>query len=143
GPGGGRTRRRGKGELRAARDPGRGGGQGGVRLRVGGGGHRDRPQAQGGLVAGGGGRRRLRHGPLRIVRAYIGLGSNLGDRLAYLQRAADLLGRTEGVRILRSSRVYESEPVGGPPQPDYLNAVVEVETDLSAPDLLRACLSVE
>ena len=77
------------------------------------------------------------------MRAYIGLGSNLGDRLAYLQRAADLLGRTEGVRILRSSRVYESEPVGGPPQPDYLNAVVEVETDLSAPDLLRACLSVE
>jgi 2-amino-4-hydroxy-6-hydroxymethyldihydropteridine diphosphokinase len=77
------------------------------------------------------------------VRAYIGLGSNLGDRLAYLQQAVDLLGGTDGVRILRSSRVYESEPVGGPPQPDYLNAVVEVETDLSAPDLLRACMSVE
>jgi 2-amino-4-hydroxy-6-hydroxymethyldihydropteridine diphosphokinase len=77
------------------------------------------------------------------VRAYIGLGSNMGDRLEQLQRAADLLHRTEGVRVLRSSRVYETEPVGGPPQPHYLNAVLEVETELSAPDLLRACLAIE
>jgi 2-amino-4-hydroxy-6-hydroxymethyldihydropteridine diphosphokinase len=77
------------------------------------------------------------------VRAYIGLGANLGDRLGQLQRAVDLLDRADGVRVLRSSRVYETEPVGGPPQPDYLNAVIETETDLEAADLLRACLSIE
>ena len=77
------------------------------------------------------------------MRAFVGLGSNLGDRLANLQRAVDLLGAAGGVRVLRSSRVYESDPVGGPPQPDYLNAVIEVETDLDPADLLRACLAVE
>jgi 2-amino-4-hydroxy-6-hydroxymethyldihydropteridine diphosphokinase len=76
------------------------------------------------------------------VIAYIGLGSNLGDRLANLQRAVDLLARTEGVAVLRSSRVYETDPVG-PPQPDYLNAVIEVATSLPAGAILRACLRVE
>jgi 2-amino-4-hydroxy-6-hydroxymethyldihydropteridine diphosphokinase len=78
------------------------------------------------------------------VRAYLGLGSNVGDRLALLQRAVDHLTATRGVRVLRSSRVYETDPVGGPPaQPDFLNAVIEVETDLSAMELLRAGLAVE
>jgi 2-amino-4-hydroxy-6-hydroxymethyldihydropteridine diphosphokinase len=45
--------------------------------------------------------------------------------------------------VTRSSRVYETEPVGGPPQPEYLNAVVEVETELSARALLAACGAVE
>jgi 2-amino-4-hydroxy-6-hydroxymethyldihydropteridine diphosphokinase len=77
-----------------------------------------------------------------VTRAYLGLGSNLGDRLGNLRRAVDLLdGR--GVRVLRSSRVYETDPVGGPDQPDYLNAVVEVEASGSARDLLEACLAVE
>jgi 2-amino-4-hydroxy-6-hydroxymethyldihydropteridine diphosphokinase len=77
------------------------------------------------------------------VRAYLGLGANLGDRLGALQRAVELLDAIPRVRVLRSSRVYETDPVGGPPQPDFLNAVVEVETDLSPADLLLACLSVE
>jgi 2-amino-4-hydroxy-6-hydroxymethyldihydropteridine diphosphokinase len=76
------------------------------------------------------------------VRAYLGLGSNLGDRLANLLRAVELLAATPGVRVVRSSRVYETEPVG-PPQPDYLNAVVEVETTLPARELLEGCLAVE
>jgi 2-amino-4-hydroxy-6-hydroxymethyldihydropteridine diphosphokinase len=75
--------------------------------------------------------------------AYLGLGSNLGDRLANLQRAVDLLAAQPAVQVRRSSRVYESDPVGGPPQPDYLNAVVGVETSLSPRDLLEACLGVE
>lgn len=75
-------------------------------------------------------------------RIYLGLGSNVGDRLASLSRAVEALGE-RGVRVLRSSRVYETAPVGGRPQPDYLNAVVEVETDLEPRDLLRACLEVE
>jgi len=75
-------------------------------------------------------------------RAYLGLGSNLGDRLANLRRAVDLLGAHDGISVTRSSRVYETAPVG-PPQPDYLNAVVAIGTTLSPRELLEACLSVE
>ncbi|HEX6331858.1 MAG TPA: 2-amino-4-hydroxy-6-hydroxymethyldihydropteridine diphosphokinase [Actinomycetota bacterium] len=74
--------------------------------------------------------------------AFLGLGSNLGDRLDLLQRAVDLLHRREGIEVVRSSRVYETEPVG-PPQPHYLNAVVEVRTTLEPLELLRTCLDVE
>ncbi|HZA61074.1 MAG TPA: 2-amino-4-hydroxy-6-hydroxymethyldihydropteridine diphosphokinase [Actinomycetota bacterium] len=74
--------------------------------------------------------------------AYLGLGSNLGDRLANLTTAVSLLGE-RGIRLRRSSRVYETEPVGGPPQPDFLNAVIEVETGGDARGLLDACLGVE
>ena len=81
--------------------------------------------------------------PSAPVRAYLGLGSNVGDRLATLQNAVDLLSRHEGVQVLRSSRVYETEPVGGPAQDDFLNAVVEVETTLSPAGLLLACRATE
>jgi 2-amino-4-hydroxy-6-hydroxymethyldihydropteridine diphosphokinase len=63
--------------------------------------------------------------------------------LANLQRAVELLAARPGLRVARSSRVYETEPVGGPPQPEYLNAVVEVQTTLSPDDLLAACMDVE
>jgi 2-amino-4-hydroxy-6-hydroxymethyldihydropteridine diphosphokinase len=76
------------------------------------------------------------------VGAYLALGSNLGDRLATLQRAVDLLQARPGLEVVRSSRVYETEPVG-PPQPAYLNAVIEVRTDLEPRELLEACLGVE
>jgi 2-amino-4-hydroxy-6-hydroxymethyldihydropteridine diphosphokinase len=76
------------------------------------------------------------------VIAYVGLGSNLGERLANLQRAVDLLAQTNEMAVLRSSRVYETDPVG-PPQPDYLNAVIEVATALPPHALLGACLRVE
>lgn len=75
--------------------------------------------------------------------AYLGLGSNLGDRLANLQSAVELLAAQPGVKVVRSSRVYETDPVGGPPQTDYLNAVVEVETGLPPRELLDACMEVE
>jgi 2-amino-4-hydroxy-6-hydroxymethyldihydropteridine diphosphokinase len=75
--------------------------------------------------------------------AFLGLGSNLGDRLTNLQAAVDALGAEPGLRVTGSSRVWETTPVGGPPQPDYLNAVLRVETDLSARDLLDAAHRVE
>ena len=75
--------------------------------------------------------------------AYLGLGSNLGDRLANLQRAVELLAAQRGLKVVRSSRVYVTDPVGGPPQPDYLNAVVEVDTALSPHELLDACMEIE
>jgi 2-amino-4-hydroxy-6-hydroxymethyldihydropteridine diphosphokinase len=74
--------------------------------------------------------------------AYLGLGSNLGDRLGNLQAAVEELHEADGIRVVASSRVWETAPVG-PPQPDYLNAVVRVETDLSPADLLAACRRVE
>lgn len=77
------------------------------------------------------------------TRAFLGLGSNLEDRLANLQRAVDLIAARPGVRLSRSSRVYETDPIGGVEQPDFLNAVIEVETDLSARDLLAACRDLE
>jgi 2-amino-4-hydroxy-6-hydroxymethyldihydropteridine diphosphokinase len=78
----------------------------------------------------------------RSVSAFLGLGSNLGDRLANLQEAVDRLAGTAGLRVIRASRVYETAPVG-PPQPEYLNAVIEVRTTLPARALLQACLDVE
>ena len=77
------------------------------------------------------------------ARAYLGLGSNLGDRLSNLQQAVELLAAQAGLRVVRSSRVYESDPVGGPSQPEYLNAVIEVDTDRSPQELLDACRAVE
>jgi 2-amino-4-hydroxy-6-hydroxymethyldihydropteridine diphosphokinase len=76
------------------------------------------------------------------VRVAIGLGSNLGSRLAYLRAAVDALEATPGVRVLARSRVYETKPVG-PPQPDYHNAVVLARTTLEPAELLAACKAVE
>jgi len=74
--------------------------------------------------------------------AYLGLGSNLGDRLENLRHGVGLLAARPGVVVVRSSRVYETEPVG-PPQPPFLNAVLEVRTDLEPRGLLDACRAVE
>jgi 2-amino-4-hydroxy-6-hydroxymethyldihydropteridine diphosphokinase len=76
-------------------------------------------------------------------RAYFGIGSNLGDRLAYLQLAVDELATAEGIDIVAISSVYETAPVGGPEQPDYLNAVVAVDTARSARELLTLAQSIE
>jgi 2-amino-4-hydroxy-6-hydroxymethyldihydropteridine diphosphokinase len=60
----------------------------------------------------------------------LALGSNLGDRLASLQAAVDALGAGPGLDEIEVSPVYETAPVGGPPQPDYLNAVLVGATSL-------------
>jgi 2-amino-4-hydroxy-6-hydroxymethyldihydropteridine diphosphokinase len=74
---------------------------------------------------------------------YLGLGSNVGDRRANLQAAADALPR-RGVDVLASSSVYETEPVGDVlDQPDFLNACVRVRTALAPEALLDACKAVE
>ena len=75
-------------------------------------------------------------------RVFLGLGSNLGDRERHLKDALDRLGARD-VTALRTSAVYETEPVGGPPQGPYLNAVAEVKTALDARSLVQACLDVE
>jgi dihydroneopterin aldolase/2-amino-4-hydroxy-6-hydroxymethyldihydropteridine diphosphokinase len=79
----------------------------------------------------------------RRTRAVLALGSNLGDRLATLQRAVDELAATPGLDVVAVSPVYETAPVGGPEQPDYLNAVALAETSRPAGDLLRRAQEIE
>lgn len=76
-------------------------------------------------------------------RCFLGIGSNLGDRLGHLQGAIDALVAEPQIRVIAVSPVYETEPVGGPPQDEYLNAVVEVETDLPPRELLEVAQSLE
>ena len=76
-------------------------------------------------------------------RAYLGIGSNLGERLGYLQLAVDQLAAADGITVVGVSPVYETDPVGGPDQPDYLNAVVAVDTDLDPHALLRVAQGIE
>jgi 2-amino-4-hydroxy-6-hydroxymethyldihydropteridine diphosphokinase len=77
------------------------------------------------------------------VRAYIGLGSNLGDRAAMLYSSVELLGRTSNIRVLRRSSCYETEPVGVPDQPWFVNAVLEIETAQSPRELLQTLKGAE
>ena len=73
----------------------------------------------------------------------IAMGSNLGDRLDYLQGGLDGLFDTPRITFLAVSPVYQTAPVGGPEQPDYLNAVVIAETTMPARAVLERCLSLE
>ena len=77
------------------------------------------------------------------VIAYLGLGGNLGDRLAALTEALALLDATPGMRQVSCSSVYETEPWGVTDQPSFLNLAAGFETTLSPPDLLAACKKVE
>ena len=76
-------------------------------------------------------------------RAYLGIGSNLGDRMEHLQQAVDDLAAADGVDVAAVSPVYETTPVGGPAQPDYLNAVVAVDTDRTPRALLELARAIE
>ena len=75
--------------------------------------------------------------------AVLALGSNLGDRQDILQGGVDAIAGIEGVRLTRVSPVYETVPVGGPPQPDYLNAVVLADVTIPSLDLLDRLHEVE
>ncbi|ADJ25347.1 2-amino-4-hydroxy-6-hydroxymethyldihydropteridine pyrophosphokinase [Dehalogenimonas lykanthroporepellens BL-DC-9] len=72
---------------------------------------------------------------------YLSLGSNMGDRVFNLTRAIDLLGRP--LKITRMSSVFETAPVGVPEQADFLNMVIEAQTHIAPPDLLRLIKGVE
>lgn len=75
---------------------------------------------------------------------FIGAGSNIGDRLGYIKKAIALLKETPGLRIVNVSSVYETESKYGPEgQSDYLNLVLEVESDLTPQGLLTELKAVE
>jgi len=75
-----------------------------------------------------------------VTRAFLGLGSNLGDRETLLRSALD---RLVAVGLTEVSPFYETDPVGGPEQGAYLNCVAELDTDLSARQLLSVCARLE
>lgn len=78
-----------------------------------------------------------------IARAYIGLGTNIGDRPQYLHRALMLLDNHQQIQLQRSSSIYETDPVGYTDQRQFLNMVAEVDTNLSPRDLLFEMANVE
>lgn len=80
---------------------------------------------------------------MSAARAWLGLGANLGDRQANLAAALARLEQEPGIRVLRRSRWYESEPIGVTDQPWFLNGVVEIETTLPPRALLEALKRIE
>jgi 2-amino-4-hydroxy-6-hydroxymethyldihydropteridine diphosphokinase len=76
-------------------------------------------------------------------RAVLAVGSNLGDRMGTLQACVTAIGRLPDTDVLAISPVYETDPVGGPAQPDYLNAVLIVRTGLRPRELLEAAHRIE
>ena len=77
------------------------------------------------------------------MRAYIGVGSNLGDRRAHCAAAVEALAGLDRTRVVACSPWYETEPVGGVAQSRFVNGAVEVETALDPRELLSACLAIE
>jgi 2-amino-4-hydroxy-6-hydroxymethyldihydropteridine diphosphokinase len=75
-------------------------------------------------------------------RAFIGIGTNLGDRLANYHEALERIGKLRQTRIVRQSSIYETEPVGEVIGP-FLNGAVEVETEFTAEALMHQLLSIE
>jgi len=77
------------------------------------------------------------------VRAFIGLGSNLGDREASLRQALEHLAQTPETTVVRASSLYDTEPVGVEDQPHFLNAVAQLETQLTPRQLLWNLMLIE
>jgi len=78
-----------------------------------------------------------------VARAYVGLGSNLGDREATLNHAIELLGECEGIELAAVSSFRDTDPVGYLDQPRFLNGAVAIETALAPAELLATLLEVE
>lgn len=77
------------------------------------------------------------------MKAFLSLGSNMGDRARYLQDAIMALGANPGVTVVNQSGIYETDPWGGVEQAEFWNIVVQVETSLSPQELLKVCQAVE
>lgn len=80
---------------------------------------------------------------LRAERAYVALGSNLGDRAAHLTAAREALAALPTTAVVAASSVEETAPLGGLAQPPYLNQMVALDTRLSPRELLAACQAIE
>ena len=76
-------------------------------------------------------------------KAYLGLGTNIGDREGYLRQACEILQNHTQINILKISNVYETKAWGYTEQADFLNICVEIETELSPGELLKVCHLIE
>ncbi|MBE6816035.1 MAG: 2-amino-4-hydroxy-6-hydroxymethyldihydropteridine diphosphokinase [Ruminococcaceae bacterium] len=76
-------------------------------------------------------------------KALIGIGSNIGDRKEHIDTAIEALNHIPSVKVARMSPIYETEPWGYVNQENFYNAVIEVETNLTANTLLGVCLGIE
>jgi 2-amino-4-hydroxy-6-hydroxymethyldihydropteridine diphosphokinase len=83
------------------------------------------------------------HDPHTLVRAYIGLGSNLSDPVRQVQAALSALASLPDTKRVAHSRLYRSPPLGPPGQPDYINAVAALDTRLTAHELLGELQTLE
>jgi len=77
------------------------------------------------------------------VKVFVGLGSNLGEREAMIRLALETLSRLPGTRLVKASSLYDTEPVGEVDQPNFLNAVAQLDTELTARQLLWNLLLIE
>ena len=71
--------------------------------------------------------------------AYLGLGSNMGDRELLLVEAIKLLNDVNGIEVTQESPIYETKPIGYTEQPDFLNMCIEISTELESSELLKVC----
>jgi 2-amino-4-hydroxy-6-hydroxymethyldihydropteridine diphosphokinase len=78
-----------------------------------------------------------------MTTAFVGIGSNVGDRIGFCRRAVTALGEAAGVEIRKVSSLYETSPLGGPPQRSFINAVAEISTTLDPHDLLHTVKGIE
>jgi 2-amino-4-hydroxy-6-hydroxymethyldihydropteridine diphosphokinase len=78
-----------------------------------------------------------------MSRVFIGIGSNQGDRFMLISQAVKLLSAVGGMQVTRLATIIETEPVGGPPQPPFLNTVVEADTARTPQELLAALKDIE
>jgi 2-amino-4-hydroxy-6-hydroxymethyldihydropteridine diphosphokinase len=80
---------------------------------------------------------------MAAVKAYIGLGANIGDPAKQIRGALDALGEIPGTRVTRASSLWRSAPIGYAAQPDFVNAVAEIETVQAPRPLLGELLAIE
>jgi len=78
-----------------------------------------------------------------MANVYIGLGSNLGDRLGFIQQAVQMLEFHDAIKVHETSSFYETEPYGMKDQDWFINAVVRVSTTLTPVEILRVCQHIE
>ena len=78
-----------------------------------------------------------------MVESFIGVGSNVGDRSQFCRAAIEQLNSTDDIEVTGTSSLYETSPIGGPPQRSYVNMVVRVRTSLDHRALFEVCQSIE
>jgi 2-amino-4-hydroxy-6-hydroxymethyldihydropteridine diphosphokinase len=75
--------------------------------------------------------------------AFLGIGSNIGNRLSNIKKAIHILRKTEGIKVKKVSTIYQTNPKGGPPQRRFLNGAIKINTSLTSLSLLNKLKEIE